>query len=79
MRQYKKGDKIYIFQKLREWVGGRDEEKDKAFKERIILTVREQDGDRVITEDKYSDCLTLWEDCVRPANKPTVLICSGDK
>lgn len=76
---FKTGDKVYIYKK-KKWVGGKIQEKDYHFAIKTRLTIICKSTIRenwcVRDPDGYGkdSRLTLWEDCLRLAVKPTVII-----
>jgi hypothetical protein len=81
MRIFKNGDRVIIYRKDGSWFGGRDTDKDRAIKTKEVLTCtgyeHTESGRKVTqTNDPYGGQLSVWTDCLKPANiaKITIII-----
>ncbi len=83
--RYKNGDKIIVYQKLRDWHLGDFADKDVPMRDRLIMTVR---GPCIYYDEATHRCwttrhekhfngsdLSYWEDCIKPS-KETIMIIS---
>lgn len=78
MTKFKKGDRVVVYRKTRQWIRGMVSTKDKVLKEGITLSVKFNGYDKETTtcDNPFKDNgkLTIWTDCLRKAGKTIVIV-----